>query len=341
MYQFPILRIGHLLFWLLYGALEHISHTLYGENHWQGSLFAPMVAMLLTGMFALIYEKTEEKGWLLRIVALSLVGFVTVFITHNVTRVLHYHISLEALLDGDFLLWMSGSAYTVLLLLTWTGLFVSAYTFLQKKAQQEELALIKNTARDAQLQQLLYQLNPHFLFNVLNSIDVAILDKNNETAHQMVVKLSRFLRGTLAHKFQNKVTLEQELTLLSHFVEIEQQRFHQRIDIHNDIAPEALKAFLPPLLLQPLMENAIKFSWQLGSDCTIKLRATVENNNLKILLINPFDAAKASTVSGTNTGLANVGHRLQLLYGDNASLITNAQDGEFSALLQLPLEVAV
>ncbi|GAB5382828.1 MAG: histidine kinase [Aliiglaciecola sp.] len=341
MYQYPFLRIAHVLFWLLYGTAEHISHVMYGENHWQGSLFAPMTAMICTAIFALIYERTEDRALVFRVPVLVSAGLVSVFIWHNLSRLLHYHITFEELLKSPFLNLWEGSSYSVLVILVWAGLFVSAHIHLQKKAQQEELLRIKSSARDAQLQQLLYQLNPHFLFNVLNSIDVAILQKENDTAHNMVVKLSRFLRSTLEHKFNNKIQLQQELDLLNNFVEIEQQRFHQHIQIKNHIQEAALTAFLPPLLLQPLMENAIKFSWHLGGKCTIELSASITQKHLKILLKNPYDASKVGSSAGTNTGLVNVANRLKLLYAENGQLQTFCNDGQFEVIVTLPLEVAL
>lgn len=341
MYQYPILRVAHVLFWVLYAGLEHLSHIMYGENHWQGSLFASLVAMICTAALALVYERTVQKPIVLRVLALSAVGFVTIIVWHNLTRLLHYHISLEALINAPFIDWLAGSAYSVVLLVGWAGLFVSAYIYLEKKAQQEELQLIKSTARDAQLQQLLHQISPHFLFNVLNSIDVAILEKDNDTAHKMVVKLSHFLRSTLDQKFHNKITLKQELELLHHFVDIEQQRFHQHIQFKEQIQSESLKAFLPPLLLQPLVENAIKFSWQLGTDCIITLNVSINERLLNIAICNPCDATKSNAAAGTNTGLNNVRSRLALLYGENAYLRTRCVQQQFEAVLQLPLELAL
>lgn len=186
----------------------------------------------------------------------------------------------------------------------------------------------------------MYQLNPHFLFNVLNSVDVAILEKNNDTAHNMLVKLSQFLRSTLEHKFQNKIPLKQELAILQNFVAIEKQRFQQHIQVHYEIESTAKSAYLPPLILQPLMENAIKFSWNLGLDCTIELKASVENKLLCLVLTNPLADSFSTDNQGTNTGLENVQNRLSLLYGEEAKFNTVAKSGVFKVSIMIPLEVA-
>jgi LytS/YehU family sensor histidine kinase len=256
------------------------------------------------------------------------------------TSVLHTHISLDELLQAPLSDWLSGSSYRVLLIISWAGLFSSAYTYLEKKAQEREVLKAKSAMKEAQLQQLMTQLNPHFLFNVLNSIDVAILDNDNETAHQMLIRLSQLLRSTLEHKFTNKVQLKQEIALLNSFVEIEQQRFKQNIQFNYQIQPNASMAFLPPLILQPLMENAIKFSWHLGTDCNIDLVASIKNSQLNIQISNQFNEKQLSDKEGTKTGLENVKSRLQLLYGDEAILTIKKHVNSFTVTLLIPLEVA-
>ncbi|MDF2180361.1 histidine kinase [Aliiglaciecola sp. CAU 1673] len=318
---------------------EHVSHLLYGDNHWQGALFGPLFAMAFTGMMALYYERSSERPVIERVAVLLVLGLITLLFWHNLTRVLHYQIELDTLLQQPWLKWFSGGSYSFLLLLTWAAFYLGAFTYLDKKAQQKELENIKHTARDAQLAQLRYQLNPHFLFNVLNSIDVAILEKHNDTAHQMVVKLSAFLRSTLEHKLEHKIQLKQELDLLKSYVAIEQQRFHQQIDFQLEVDNTCLQAFVPPLLLQPLIENAIKFSWQLGKDCSIKLKACQQNDQLLIEIANAFSELHQGKSQGTGTGLANVKERLAVLYGKDAALKVTEQDGLFRVTVRLPWEV--
>ncbi|MEW6983960.1 sensor histidine kinase [Colwelliaceae bacterium 6471] len=340
MYQYPILFIAHICFWLIYATFEHISHLLYGQNHWQGSLLASIVVMVATGFLAMIYERIREKPILFRMLSVLLIGVLVILVWHNITRVLHHHISIDELFQAPLLEWFEGSSYRILLILTWAGLLASAFNYLEKKAHQVEMLLVKSTAKEAQLQQLMYQLNPHFLFNVLNSVDVAILEKDNDAAHQMVIKLSRLLRTTLEHKFHSKIQLKQELELLEHFIEIEQQRFRQKIQFNYDIQPDALSAYLPPLILQPLMENAIKHSWNLGVDCKINLNAVIQEKQLCLSISNPVNEGSKAQPKGTNTGLENVTSRLGLLYGDDAKLHTMMNSDQFEVTVLIPLELA-
>jgi sensor histidine kinase YesM len=340
LYKYSFLLIAHIAFWLIYAAFEHISHLLYGDNHWQGSLFASIFIMVSTALLALFFKLVENKVAVLKYPLLLFMGVLLVIFWHNLTSILHAHITVDELLQAPLLDWLSGISYRILLIISWAGLFASGYTYLEKKAQEDEVVRAENTMKEAQLQQLMTQLNPHFLFNVLNSVDVAILEKETETAHQMVVKLSQLLRSTLEHKLTNKVQLEQEITLLNHFVEIEQQRFKQNIRLNYQIQPEAFLVFLPPLILQPLMENAIKFSWHLGTDCHIDLVASIKNTQLNVRISNQINANQVISNEGTKTGLENVKGRLQLLYGDEATLNTKKHANYFTAELLIPLEIA-
>jgi len=340
LYKYFLLLIAHILFWFFYGAFEHISHLIYGEDHWQGSLFSSLFIMLATALLALLFKFLENKITIVRYALVLFCGITVLVIWHNLTSILHTHITLDELLRAPLLEWLSGISYRVLLIISWAALFVSSYTYLEKKSQEEDVLKAKNAMKEAQLQQLMTQLNPHFLFNVLNSIDVAIIEKNTDIAHQMLVKLSQLLRGTLEHKFTNKVLFKQEVELLNYFIEIEQQRFKQSICFNYHIQPETLSAFLPPLILQPLMENAIKFSWHLAADCKINLTANIDGTKLSIEISNHFNEKQLQGNEGTKTGLENVKSRLQLLYGDEAILTTNTHTNCFTVALLIPLEVA-
>jgi len=325
---------------VIYAAFEHISHLIYGENHWQGSLFSSLFMMISTALLALFFKFVENKPAFFKYPLLFIIGLIVLVVWHNLTSVLHAHITLDELLLAPLSAWLSGSSYRVLLMITWAGLFASAYTYIEKKAQEHEVSKAKAGMKEAQLQQLMTQLNPHFLFNVLNSIDVSILEKDTETAHKMLVKLSQLLRNTLEHKFTNKIQLKEEIELLNHFIDIEQQRFKQHIRLNYQIQKKALGAFVPPLILQPLMENAIKFSWHLGADCDIDIVASINNSQLKIQVSNQFNEKQLLNKEGTNTGLENVKSRLQLIYEDEATIAIKKQTNYFIVELLIPLEVA-
>ena len=146
------------------------------------------------------------------------------------------------------------------LLGAWTGLYYAINFFLQVEEQADRLERLELQATSAQLAMLRYQLNPHFLFNTLNSISTLVLLKQTEPANAMLTRLSGFLRHTLISEPGGKVTVAEEVETLKLYLDIERMRFEERLRTEWDIAPEAADAMLPSLLLQPLVENAIKYA---------------------------------------------------------------------------------
>src|SRR3982750_3731096 len=149
---------------------------------------------------------------------------------------------------------------TVSVLVAWSALYYSINFFLLLEAQSDRLVRLESQASNAQLAMLRYQLNPHFLFNTLNSISTLVLLKQTERANAMLSRLSSFLRYTLANEPTAKVTLAQEVETLKLYLEIEKMRFEERLRPHFRIESETIGARLPSLLLQPLIENAIKYA---------------------------------------------------------------------------------
>lgn len=178
----------------------------------------------------------------------------------------------------------------------------------RRKSDAEKLA------REAELFKLRQQLQPHFLFNSLNSIN-ALIGSRPEEARRMVQQLSDFLRGTIKKEETQWVTLQEELQYLQLYLEIEKVRFGNRLatEIHVDEAAGSMK--LPALLLQPIVENAIKFGlYDTIGETLIRLFAKKNGDQLEIQVINPFDPATSSPRQGTGFGLKSVQRRLYLLF---------------------------
>jgi len=183
-------------------------------------------------------------------------------------------------------------------------------------------------AREAELASLRQQLQPHFLFNSLNSIS-ALAGSKPEQARMMIQQLSDFLRGTIRRDDQQLVTLEDELKHLQLYLEIEKVRFGHRLktEVLKDEASQAM--ILPSLLLQPIVENAIKFGlYDTTGEITIRIRATAKDHQLILVVENPFDPATSQPRQGTGFGLSAVQRRLYLLYARNDLLITRQQEQE-------------
>jgi two-component system sensor histidine kinase AlgZ len=191
-------------------------------------------------------------------------------------------------------------------------------------------------ARDAELRALRSQITPHFLFNALNSIN-ALTSIDPAAARRMCLLLSDFFRGTLQMGSQERIPLAQELSLIDQFLAIEQVRFGERLQIHREIEDGATRWMIPPLLLQPLVENAVTHGIaDLIEGGIVRLTAHTIEQHLAIVIDNPRDPTAKRKKSGAGMGLMNVQRRLDMAYGRDASLRVDAGRERFLVELLLP-----
>jgi two-component system, LytTR family, sensor kinase len=189
--------------------------------------------------------------------------------------------------------------------------------------------------REAELQKLQLQLQPHFLFNSLNSINALIL-VNPAKARDMVQQLSDFLRSTLKRADEHWITLDQELAYLQLYLSIEKVRFGHRLDVQMDCDEQIKLWLIPPLLIQPLVENAIKFGLYGTTDSVmISMKTQRVKDSLQIEIVNPFDT-DMQPAEGSGFGLNGLKRRLYLLYSRNDLLTTNIENNKFIVRLILP-----
>jgi two-component system LytT family sensor kinase len=228
------------------------------------------------------------------------------------------------------------------LLAAWAALYYGINYFLLLEEQIKQRERLEGQASSAQLAMLRYQLNPHFLFNTLNSISTLVLLKQTERANAMLARLSSFLRYTLANEPTAKVTLAQEVETLKLYLEIEKMRFEDRLRPHFKIESETIGARLPSLLLQPLIENAIKYAVtpsEEGAD--IWITAVREGQGVRIEVADNGDGegAAISATQSTGVGLANIRDRLTQAYGTAHGFATKKNDkGGFSVIVEIPYE---
>ena len=218
-------------------------------------------------------------------------------------------------------------------------------SFARRAALKQELQLSKarSAAQQAQLAALRYQLNPHFLFNALNSISALIVTKRNEDAERMTDKLSSFLRSSLNADPGELVPLEEELALTEEYLDIESVRFGERLNVTVDCAPGACEALVPSFLVQPLVENAIKHGVAPSREpVNIDIHADVEDGELCIRVANCVSAdAEANRVgkklpARSGVGLVNVRRRLEAVYGRSATLTVAPAGDRFVATICIP-----
>jgi two-component system sensor histidine kinase AlgZ len=192
------------------------------------------------------------------------------------------------------------------------------------------------STREAELRALRSQLNPHFLFNSLNSI-MSLVGRSPEEARRMCQGLGDFLRRTLSLGARERVTLDEELELIRHYLDIESVRFGDRLAYEVDVPRELGGALVPPLLLQPIIENAVKHGVAARLDGgRIRLEARREAAGLHLVVRNPVDE-EATVPPGEGVGLDNVRRRLRALGEGRSSLEIRAGASEFEVHLLLPL----
>lgn len=265
-----------------------------------------------------------------------------------------------SLTDTSFAQRMIGLSFIPLALLGgWSALYYAINYFLRVEEQTDRLQRLEAQATAAQLAMLRYQLNPHFLFNTLNSISTLVLLKQTEPANAMLTRLSGFLRHTLIAEPGSKVTLTQEIETLQLYLDIERMRFEERLRTHFDIEEAALHARLPAMLLQPLVENAIKYAVSAQEEgARISLTARVVGQRLRIAVEDTGPGVVQGHGQGgpnrtipssapprpgepvsTGVGLVNIQNRLAQGYGAGHLFETRSQPGGgFTVLIEIPYE---
>jgi len=225
----------------------------------------------------------------------------------------------------------------IFIFLAWCA-FVNVlwYRLEEQSETQERLFTTQNLAKEAELNKLRHQLQPHFLFNSLNSV-YALTIVNPKEAGPMITKLASFLRGTLKRDDEVWVSVAEEMEYIQLYLDIEKVRFSHRLNLDIHIDQDTLGLSLPGTLLQPIVENAIKFGlYNTSAAILISIAVKLENNILKISVQNPYDP-QMKAVEGTGFGLTSIRRRLYLLFADNTLLQTKATpDNIFITTLKIP-----
>lgn len=332
-------RFIFILFWLAIIADHTFVLHWFGVS-WKISFIDSLISnalLLLAGLLVMntlrYYLPRRERyihllAWsiFLTVVIILLDGWVlkSIFSNEHEYALLLHH-SLVVRISLDFLL----LSCLILVSVLW-------YHQQEMKEQDEVKKDAEKLAKEAELFKLRQQLQPHFLFNSLNSIN-ALIGSRPEEARKMVQQLSDFLRGTIKKEETQWVTLKEELQYLQLYLDIEKVRFGNRLAtiIETDAVTNSMK--LPALLLQPIVENAIKFGlYDTTGETIIKIFAAKEENNLVIKVVNPFDPETSSPQQGTGFGLKSVQRRLYLLFARNDLLTTQAKENIFTTTVKIP-----
>lgn len=242
--------------------------------------------------------------------------------------------------EGEYLIFLKSHFYLRWAVLGLAEILVALIAIVVSKLEQQNEAqkrevMMNELSREAELTQLRQQLQPHFLFNSLNSIS-ALTVSQPQKAREMVLQLSDFLRGTIRKDHNQWISLEEELNYLKMYLDIERVRFGHRLEVVFDLEEEVKNMRLPQLLIQPLLENAIKHGlYGVTEDVKIVVQAYKEQNYLMLKIENPFDPVVAAP-KGTGFGLSSVDRRLFLLFGRKDLLEAKSADSLFTVILKIP-----
>ncbi|MGF6256892.1 two-component system LytT family sensor kinase [Ensifer sp. LBL] len=228
----------------------------------------------------------------------------------------------------------------------WSCFFIAYLYNLDARAQERRLAITREEALTAKMQALYYQINPHFLFNTLNSIVGLIEEGASSQASRVVMSLSSFLRKTLEMDPLRDLALSEELALQSEYLAIEKERFSDRISVTLDIPQELRTALVPSLILQPLVENAVKHGLGCSSgDLKITISASQAEDRLQLSVDNVSDAGEVLPMvkrSGLGVGLANVEERVKARFPEGGSLVAGpVSPAHFRVTVTMPLRAPV
>jgi len=336
-----------LVIWTLYWLATRIVWLAYTAPPWQYNLVEKLLGLVFTIGLAFIFWHWRNWKFPTQILAgLFMTGLfgVALRISYNIIDLHFIQLTLPVHMSFARYFWHASTA--ILLLLPWsTGYFLVTYysKYLLQRDLAQQAAL---QAKEAQLKLLHLQISPHFLFNVLNSLDTLLLKEDINKSRIMLKKLSTFLRQTLSEDLAHTMPLKNEIERARTYVEIEKVRFSDKLTVQWHIDPSLEDFMVPSLILQPLIENAIKHSVGLslhGGHITIS--ATNEGGQVALSIRNKANGDTSNGVNneeGLGIGLENTIARLKVTYGDLAHLSSQKNaDGSFEVRILIGEQKAV
>lgn len=331
--------------WLGYGFLRLFNGWLHDQSYeyWKPSAIAMATGFFITLIFRPILKSVRTRSVPAVIFTVIIVSVFFSLIFSAIETIGHVQ-TYERGWEPTVLELFGNAMINVYVLVSWATLYLIINYSLMIQNEREKALAATSMAHQAQLKMLRYQLNPHFLFNTLNAISSLVLTKRYERANNMLEKLSGFLRYSLVNQPTQKTTFEQELHALKLYLEIERVRFQKRLKVDFKIDKDARSALMPSLLLQPLIENAIKYAIapsEKGGTVAVSGKCEGDQLILKVTdngpgLGNVLDQDESQS---SGVGIANIRARLEQLYGENQTFsLENAKPNGLEATIIIPCE---
>jgi len=238
--------------------------------------------------------------------------------------------------------------FSLATMFVWTSIFFIMLYNTRLQKEHESLLKAKTLAKDAQLQMLRYQLNPHFMFNTMNAISTLILKQENDKANEMLDKLCEFFRYSLDTNTKSKTSLQNELELLELYLSIEKVRFEERLNVDIQVCEQAMKCRVPNMILQPLVENAIKYAVEPRKNGgSVTIVAKCRDKRLLIQVLDDgygqgehsYQSGQSRASKGLGIGINNTKARLDVMFNGNYDIdITKEPEKGMTVTISMPME---
>ncbi len=352
-----LLQDKRYLFWVLqfagwsgWAGSFFLGVLVWGKPPENYSIYLPIIStigMVITLIMREIYHRmwNADAGWrIIGILGASyLGGLLWMSARGAIFHEMFGNVGDKHHAEGsEFFSYFDGAMSAFWVMLVWSGLYFGIKYYLLLQEEKQRGLKVAAMAHESQLKMLRYQLNPHFLFNTLNAISTLILDKDTQLANTMVTRLSRFLRYTLDNDPMQRVTVKEEVEAIKLYLDIEKVRFDERLRLHFDIETEAQTALVPSLLLQPLVENAIKYAVsQSVNGGSIGISAKVFGGDLLLVVADDgpgLDLKQGRIPKGGGVGVSNCRERLKEIYEDRQSFrLTNTEPHGLTVSIRIPV----
>lgn len=359
----PSFWVLHVTGWLAYIVIFSFDNILF--THIKGASFGVIIPLCISALMAALLtlplRHIYQRCWQLNprhlILTIIIASFVVALIWTPAKNATMWYFSegmtvdhwiKEGMTQENRNPWviLTTFSYSFFMIFVWSNLYFGInyhYRLMNEKQLHLEAARLSHCA---QIKMLRYQINPHFLFNTLNAISTLVLQGNKEKANGMLTRLSTFLRFSLDNDPEKKIPLYDEIKAIMLYLEIEKTRFDDRLSIVMKIPPDTEALLVPSLILQPLIENSIKYAIaNMEADGLIEIEATCENGSLCLTVADngpgheqkPLQHLKANVSGGV--GLNNIRERLAVLYPANHSFETRKRSPQgYKVYITIPME---
>jgi two-component system, LytTR family, sensor kinase len=341
-------------FWLFYVIIATTQSLIVGWDNQmelvQRRLGVTIAGIAITFLLYFVLRRADDRSFGTRI-AVAFVAAIPAAIAIGLVNYYLFNLYRPELLyrDPEMLRDMARHPYLLknvaeiavsryFFLAAWAALYLAISYAAETREAERRVAGFAQAAKEAEIRALRYQVNPHFLFNTLNSLSSLVMTGRNSEAESMIMNLSTFYRTSLSGDPMDDVPLAEEVRLQRLYLDIEAVRFPERLRTRIDIPEDLMGMCVPGLILQPLVENALKYGVSRANrEVTISIEARSERGKLVITVSDDGKGPDGADDHGTGVGLANVRDRLQARFGSKAGLVTHTpKGGGFVVTLAMP-----